>query len=696
MKTIHEENALSKAEKKNDGKAFIRRMPKKAVVIALAAALVLSGAGVGTWAALSGGRQPSVTASESVRADSEESAVKDDTVYVIADADGSAEKIIVSDWLKNSRKNSSVAEIDGDNSYGIDAAQSYQWNTEGGDISKPEQLPVDVKLTYLLDGKEMSAEEIAGKSGKATIRFDYTNNQKQTVSIDGRDEDIYVPFTVITGAILDDNVFSNIEVSNGKIINDGTRSIVIGFALPGMQESLNLNKDSIEIPDSIEITADVKDFSLTTTLTMVTNDLFNEVSEEADEKKAEKGGSDVSLDRLNAGVHQLVDGSSALYDGTSQLLQKSGVLISGINQLAAGGEKVSGGVDTVRQTLQLLCSRNADLQGGAAKVFDTLLATTRQSVQAAGLNCPELTRDNYEQVLNALSAGLSEESLRSAAEAARPDVTQQVEAAVRQNVAAEVDTHTDEIIGQVTASVEGQVREGVLDSVLGSQNMTREDYEAADEDTKAMIDGAVEQNTAAQMATDDTQAIIQNNVDAAKQQLIEQNMNSDAVRAQINSIVDSKINEALNQKLPQAKDGQKSIQAAIEQLNAYNEFYQGICQYTNGVQALYNGTAELQEGAKELSDGLNRVNDNSGALTDGISRLNSGAMQLSDGMLQFEGSSIEKLASMANGDISGLSVRFQAMKDVSRSYSAQFAGGSEADEGVKFIYRTDSVGGNAD
>ena len=665
MKTTNIKQLLDKTEEK------LGQLSKRTMILALAAALVLSGAGFATYAALSQ-RRPTVAATQTAYDDGETSAVTDDTVYVIAGADGSAEKIIVSDWMKNGGKGKNVAQVGETDGYGMDTENAYQWNTDGGEITGSDQLPVSVKLTYLLDGKEMTAEEIAGKSGRATIRFDYTNNQKQTVSIDGTDEDIYVPFTVVTGAILDDNVFSNVEISNGKIINDGTRSIVIGFALPGMQESLHLNQASIDIPENIEITADVKNFALTTTLTMVSNDLFNEASEKAEEKKAEKGGADLSLGALSSGINQLTDGSSALYDGTSQLLQKSGLLIEGIHQLAEGGQQVSGGVDTVRQTLAFLCSNNADLQGGAAKVFDTLLATTQQQIQAAGMDCPALSRDNYAAVLGSIVSGLSEESLRG-----------QAEAAAREAVAAQVEANTAAITEQVTGTVQEQVRQGVLGSVLESKGLTSGDYQNADEATRAEIDSTVEQYTQQQMQSEEVQATIQNNVNGTKQQLIEQNMNSDAIRSQIN--------QALAANLPKAKEGQESINAALKQLNAYNEFYQGICQYTNGVQALYDGTAQLQEGAKSLSDGLNQVDGSSGALTDGINRLNSGAMQLSDGMKQFKGSSLEKLATMANGDVAGLGVRWQALKDVSRSYSAHFSADGQTEESVKFIYRTDAV-----
>ena len=671
-----------------------RNISKKTMAIALAAALILSAAaGAGINALLSRGERTSVVTSQEVKAESEATAEKDETVYVIADASGNPQKVIVSDWLKNEQKNAGIATIgdNGNGGYTIDQGNSYSWDAENGDLDEAANLPVSVKLTYLLDGKEMTAEEIAGKSGKATIRFDYTNNQKQTVSIDGKDTDVYVPFTVVTGAVLDDSVFSNIEVSNGKVINDGTRSIVIGFALPGMQESLALNADSIKLPDSIEITADVKNFSLTTTLTMVTNDVFNEAAEDIEEKKEEKGDEDISLDRLIGGINQLTDGTSALYEGTSQLLEKSGMLISGINQLAAGGQQVSGGVNTVRQTLQLLCSKNADLQGGAAKVFDTLLSTTQKQVQAAGMNCPTLTRENYAQVLGAISSGLSEESVRALAEQARPGVTSQVENAVRENVSAQVEANSDAIQQQVTAAVEQQVRGQVLQGVLAGMGMTAEQYQKADEATRAAIDGNVDAMTQQRMKSEQVQNTIHSTVEGQKHQLIESNMQSSEVQAKIKDIVDSEINKVLAAKLPAAKEGQKSIEAAIEQLNAYNEFYVGICQYTNGVQALYNGTAALQDGAQQLSNGLNQLNGSTDALTDGITKLNDGAMQLSDGMKQFKEGSLGKLAELTGGSAGDLSARFKALRDVSEAYKS-YTGLPDGESGkVKFIYRTDSV-----
>ena len=679
---------------KNSLTEKMNNLSKRTMAIALTAALILSAvAGAGVNSLLSRGARVSVETVCDVKAEREATAEKDETVYVIADASRAPQKVIVSDWLKNEQKNSDIASIsdDGNGGYSIDAENSHAWDAASGELDGQPDLPVSVNLTYMLDGKEMTAEQIAGKSGKATIRFDYTNHQKQTVSINGKDTDVYVPFTVITGAVLDDSVFSNIEVSNGKVINDGTRTIVIGFALPGMQESLDLNADSIKIPDSIEITADVKNFSLTTTLTMVTNDVFNEAAEDIEKKRDEKGDEDVSLEKLTGGISQLTDGSSALYDGTSQLLEKSGMLISGIHQLASGGQQVSGGVNTVRQTLQLLCSKNSDLQGGASKVFDTLLSTTQKQVQAAGMNCPTLTKENYVQVLGAISSGLSEESIRALAEQKRSDVTEQVKNAVREDVREKIEAKSDEIRQGVKAGVEQQVRDKVREDVLAQKNMSAEDYQSLEDEARAAIDSSVDAMTSQQMQSEQVQQTIDSTVESQKQQLIESNMQSDEVQSQIKAIVDSEINKAIAQNLPKAKDGQKSIEAAIEQLNAYNDFYQGIIAYTNGVKSLYDGTAGLQSGAQQLSNGLDQLNEGTDALTDGIGKLNDGAMQLSDGMKQFKEGSLGKLAELTGGSAGNLSARFKALRDVSEAYRS-YTGLPEGESGkVKFIYRTDSI-----
>ncbi|MEG0894856.1 MAG: hypothetical protein RSE93_04015, partial [Oscillospiraceae bacterium] len=206
---------------------------------------------------------------------------KDETVYVIAQSNGAVNKIIVSDWIKNTLGNATISDksaltdvdnVKGDETYTINNDNVCVWDAKGNDIyyqgNIEKELPVDISVSYKLDGKSISPEELAGKSGQVTIRFDYKNNQYEMVDVDGKQEKIYVPFVMLTGMLLDNSVFNNVDVSNGKLINDGNNIAVVGIAFPGLQSNLNINKEKLEIPDYVEITADVENFEMMNTVTV--------------------------------------------------------------------------------------------------------------------------------------------------------------------------------------------------------------------------------------------------------------------------------------------------------------------------------------------------------------------------------------------------------------------------------------------
>ena len=250
-----------------------------------------------------------------------------------------------------------------------------------------------------------------------TIRFDYTNHQYELVDINGTQEKIYVPFAMLTGVVLDNDVFSNVSVSNGKIVNDGDRTIVAGLALPGLQDSLGLDRDTLDLPEYVEITADVEGFELETTVTLAANGLF---SGELDGNERLDGldNLDGKLDELTDAMEQLMDGSSRLYDGLCTLLDRSRELVSGIDQLAAGAAQLKQGAEglsagasqlqagaaSLNEGLTALAEKNDTLNGGAAQVFQSLLATANAQLAAAGVQAPELTAENYAQVLEGVIA----------------------------------------------------------------------------------------------------------------------------------------------------------------------------------------------------------------------------------------------------------------------------------------------------
>ena len=384
---------------------------------------------------------PTTTAAKAAPAG--EKNIKDETVYVLARADGSVEKIIVSDWVQNTRGGDTIHDVTqltdienvkGDETYTLGGDNACVWDARGNDIyyqgSIDQELPVSVAVSYTLDGQPVTPEELAGKSGKVAIRFDYANNQYELVDINGKQEKIYVPFAMLTGVVLDNDVFANVSVSNGKIVNDGDRTIVAGLALPGLQDSLGLGRDDLELPEYVEITADVEGFALETTVTLAANGLFSGELD-GNEKLDELDDLDGKLDELTVAMGQLMDGSSRLYDGLCALLDSSKELVAGIDQLAAGAAQLKQGADSLsagasqlqagaaslNEGLTALAEKNDTLNSGAAQVFQSLLASASAQLQAAGVQAPELTAENYAQVLEGViaSAGDSPAGQQAAA-----------------------------------------------------------------------------------------------------------------------------------------------------------------------------------------------------------------------------------------------------------------------------------------
>ncbi len=190
-----------------------------------------------------------------------------------------------------------------------------------------------MNISYQLDGKDIAPAELAGKSGKVTIRFDYENHCTTTATVDGKEETLYVPFAALTGMLLDNEHFTNIEVTNGRVVNDGSHTVVVGIAFPGLQDDLNIERDTLELPDYVEVSADVTNFALDTTLTLATNSVFSALQdsdfETVDDLKA-------SFAKLTDAMQQLLDGSSELYEGLETLLEKSQTLVDGVGTLNNG------------------------------------------------------------------------------------------------------------------------------------------------------------------------------------------------------------------------------------------------------------------------------------------------------------------------------------------------------------------------
>lgn len=325
---------------------------------------------------------------------------KDETVYVIADAAGSPTKVIVSDQLKNkdgadSLKDTTtlkdITNVNGDGSYKENADGTITWDTDGGaDVyyqgTTDQELPVTVKLSYQLDGKDIKPEDLAGKSGHVKIRFEYTNNATKKVKVGNKEEEIKVPFCMTSGAVLPNDTFSNVTVTNGRIINEGKNNIVVGVAFPGLTESLDWDNmkskakdeearkklDDIDIPESVEIEADVKNFALDMTLTMASSNVlssFNltkdiDTSEISDQMNDLQDG----MDKLIDGGEDLKDGTGKVKDGASDLNDGAGKLKDGTDDLKDGAGKLKDGTSELKNGAGELADGTQSLADGAGKL----------------------------------------------------------------------------------------------------------------------------------------------------------------------------------------------------------------------------------------------------------------------------------------------------------------------------------------
>lgn len=588
----------------------------------------------------------------------------DETVYVILNADGTQQKIYVSDWLKNRGEK-----------------DSYTQSTPD------KEAPVSLKVTYSLDGNEISAADLNGKNGHVVIRYDYTNELYETREIVGKEEKIYVPFAVMTGMILDNDNFSNIRVSSGKVINDGSHSVVTGIVFPGLGINLDMEED---LDDYLEIEADVTDFTMNESYCIATNSVFSRLDlsnvDDLDDLTE-------AMDDLEDATHQLMDGTSDLYDGVTELYDKSGDLKDGVKELYDGSKdlrdgayKVADGTVTLRggigslqsgvgtlqegtktllagtQSLQSgandlktglgqLTAQNDTLNGAATQVFDTLLSTATSQLTAAGLTVPNLTKENYSQVLDSATSNLTQlQSYDGALAVVLPQVN------------AKMGT-------SLTADQYKVIKSSVTDG-----NATN---------PYAALVTAVESNVSQVMQT--AQSSI-SSLQTLKASLDGYNQFYTGLQTYTAGVASASAGAA------KLAAGSAQVVAGASQLkDGADKLVSGSKELYDGADTLVNGASDLASGSGTLADGVNTLSDGSDKLIDGVSQLKDGAKELKDGMVEYNDEAISKLTDMDTDELQEVIDRLKATASVSESYDSFTGDNNGMDSSVKFIYKINAV-----
>ncbi len=636
------------------------------------------------------------------------SSEKEETVYVVTDAAGTPDDVIVSDWLKNSTGSDVIEDVTdleeienvkGEETFSREKDGRISWQANGKDIyyqgKTKRALPVDMKISYFLDGKEMTPEELKGKSGHVKIRLDYTNREKEG--------DVYVPFTAVTGMLLNDR-FTNIEVENGKAISDGSRNMIVGYAFPGLADSLQLDShdlEGIKVPDYVEISADVTDFSVDMIMTVLMSDILQDLNydKNVDLSSVENALNELddASDQLTNGGRTLAEGMQTLQNGINDYTDGAAVLkdgiqnyTGGVSELTDGLKKYAVGFAAFKDGLQSYTAGASKLQGGiqsytdgVSKVKNGVDAYTNGVAQvAAGTQQLAEKSGALSEGVDQLAKGAAQAQGYFEGENGLLEGAGRLSEGIRQLDTALNAGLTEEEKQQAASQVEAMFAED-QETYQGIAGQAAGQYESAltqSSDLQAQVEGGMTQAVSAAYAA----AFVQINQEAYAQQGIEGQLEADAQNfaAQMTQASAGQISDTSAQLITGIAQGTSSqvgsmaaeaakqgaaagaqnsiastksaIAAQIEQgglpegadalKNGIDQIYQsGIVSLTDGMSTLNDSVPDLMNGVESLNEGASALNQKGETLKKGVDTLNQNSSELNSGAdaLKAAGSRIE-------------------------------------------------------
>ena len=567
---------------------------------------------------------------------------KSETVYAVMNGDGSIKSTTVSEHLysasglANVTDKTTLTDIQNTESDAefTQNGEELVWNTNDTDVyykgNTDKALPIDVKVTYALDGQEAALEDIIGKSGHLTVTVNLKNNETDTVNVNGKDRTIVTPLITAVGVILGGDA-SNVTAEHGMIESAAKSSVAAFVTLPGVKDSLSGllpdEVDSIEdyLQDTVTVEADVEDFTCpqvmvacaTSTAALGTDNVFDlsSINDLTD-----------GINQLNDAMSQLMDGASQLVDGTSQLAGGVLALLDGANTLNNGAAALDDGLGQLTNGLDTLSANNAALNAGAQQVADGVLASANKTLKEGGLIDEDMTWSNYEAVIDNILT-MNDKTL----------------AAGRRKIV------------RTIWEQEPSFKDSQLDLALYlSATKTNHDLEAA---LKLM------QNFDASMLTG----------------ALEMVTNADAKNT---------IHEELKYQIENSQD-MADVRALKTSLSQIQFFVSSVNQYTAGVQTAADGAHSAKDGSAQLAAGTKTLYDGVNTLNTGAGQLNDGAGQLNDGLNQFNEEGISKLTGALDQDqLHGLKTVLDEMTDRLNDYTSFAGAPDDAESSVKFVYKT--------
>lgn len=623
-----------------------------------------------------------------------EKVTKEESVYVNADADGEAEKITVSDWLKNAGINGTlkdkselkdITNVKGDETFER-SGDGLKWNAGSQDIyyqgTTEKKLPVSVKLVYELDGKEISPEELLGKSGALKIRVTYTNQSQVTKTIDGQKQKMYTPFFMATGLILPTEKFTNVEVDGGKVINEGSNNIVVGFGVPGMAESLDVSGELAEkFREEFTVSADVTDFSIGNTFTYASASLLSELElEDSDtfEELEEK------LETLTDASGELVDGSGSLSDGIEELEGKFKTfakgekdLNKGINTLAKSGKKLEKGVKEYVAGADDLAEGVTSYVNGAKQITDG-----NKKLYQAVKDMP----GSYKQ----FSEGIKQYT--TAVDTLGEKTTGDALKAGADSVASGISTlHTNLSALESTYDNYDQLVKGIqTQAAQCSDEVQKQTLLAYAEKLKELSEGQKNSVSALGKATNAESDLKKgaDQVSGGVKLMVEGAQTLSGKSASLRE-ADGKMTasvSALTANVEKLKNGSEKLSENDRKLLA------GAKKLLKAGKSVKKGSRQLISGAGKLKKGSGKLDKATGKIFDGIGKLGDGSQELLKGMKKFDSEGIQEINKIYEEDFEGVKERLHALLDISGEYTSFTGIGDGMDGEVKFIIETEEIG----
>ena len=604
---------------------------------------------------------------------------KDETVYTNAKSNGEQYQTIVTDHLINEEDEKllkdmtnllNIENTSGDEKF-TQEGESLVWEADSNDIyykgETNQELPVKLNIKYELDGKEISSDEIAGKSGKVKITISFENKEEHEVQINGKTEKMYTPFVVATGTYINNDNNKNIEVTNGKAIDDGSKTMVVGLTFPGMQESLNIDKDTLEIPTSIEIIMDTTNFEMNNIINYTTPKLIEDSELDIFSKLDDIYS---KVETLQSASKQIENGAKTLSDGTTTYVEKSEEFNQALNKFSNGVSSANTSYSNIDTGIKKLNAQVPDLTLGTKSLSDNLGAVNNGvKTMSDMLDGSQESMNNLKSGAQNISGGLTQLS----AAMKTTDYTEQIN-----KINSQIDTNQKMITTLNTTTEQ-------LNKVLEDTTLS----EAAAQAIKAQI--TANQSTIATLTADN---VYLNNMITS---LNASNTQISGLKQQVDTLAKG------------AGDVSDGVNGLLDQVGALNTNIKGL--YTNtgkmaaGANKLYQGTlgleagtTKLAQGSDQMKAGLSTINTSSQALysannqlVEGAKTIQSGAAELAEGTAEFNKTGIDVICNYITGDLKNLETRAEKLKELSDEYNTFTKLDDENKGKVKFITIVDSI-----